>query len=101
MQQPAHVKSLAATFRGAGYQVTVARNPTGWSLMPAVSGHLNNLVGLVVDDLGSVTFYSWRLQDERGTPEQACIGKVNEVTDRDIVTQYLECDKEGLESLIA
>lgn len=91
MQQPAHVKSLAATFRGAGYQTAVTRVQGAWELLPSVPVDNPCLMGISVDDDGSVMFMSFN--------DSELAAEVGEMTDRDLMTLFLEVDEHGWDVL--
>lgn len=92
MQQPAHVKSLAETFRGAGYPTSVKRIGGAWELAPSgTSTGRYHLIGLFVRDDGQIVFQG--IQECEG----AC--NVGDMTDRDLVTLYVEVDVEGWDAL--
>lgn len=93
MQQPAHVKSLVATFRGAGYPVAVNRVGGVWELLPSVGIDYPHLIGLSVDDNGSIMFM--------GVQESELAAEVGDMSDRDLLTLFLEVDVEGWDALFA
>lgn len=93
MQQPAHVKSLAATFRGAGHPTAVNRVGRGWELLPSVGIDNPCLIGLSVEDDGSIVFM--------GVQESEVATDVGEMSDRDLMTLFLEVDEYGWDVLLA